>query len=258
MNGHVALVDSVEMQCMSEKLGYDGVWAKSITSSSVVCSLWKYRLPRQQPSPGGHTALLPSLPPPSHTCTTKYSKVLIWTSSTGERYKVDDESLTIIYLGRKCLSGSWRLKLLLAYWCIQCSTCLFAWHLRILAWMEHCWSRGSYDWAVCCSLCLALSHSNLASLSSVVSAASLSFAAISTFSAFVHLSLPRVEPSLVPLILLSSALVERLAPSLSLRFANLSCLFPRRSLPHVEPSPVLSCAVACFPYLPTVSGLFWK
>ena len=35
--------------------------------------------------------------------------------------------------------------------------------------------RGSGDWTVCCFPCLALSHSNLASLSSVVSAASLSF-----------------------------------------------------------------------------------
>ena len=31
--------------------------------------------------------------------------------------------------------------------------------------MESCWKRGSDDWTVCCSLCLALSHSNLASLS---------------------------------------------------------------------------------------------
>ena len=30
------------------------------------------------------------------------------------------------------------------------------------------------------------------------------------------------------------------------------------SLPHVEASPVLSCAVACLPYLPTVLGLIWK
>ena len=46
------------------------------------------------------------------------------------------------------------------------------------SWSERCWKRGSNDWTVCCSLCLALSYSNLASLSSAVSAASLSFAGV--------------------------------------------------------------------------------
>ena len=44
----------------------------------------------------------------------------------------------------------------------------------ILAWMEHCWNRGSCDWTFCCSLCCALSHTNLTCLPSVVSAVCLS------------------------------------------------------------------------------------
>ena len=45
-----------------------------------------------------------------------------------------------------------------------------------------------------------------------------------------------------------------LSPSASLIFPAFLWL----SLPHVEASPVLSCAVACLPYPLTVSRLIWK
>ena len=49
---------------------------------------------------------------------------------------------------------------------------VFAWDLYILGWMEHCWNGGSNNWSVCFSP-WSVTFS-LASLSSVISAASLS------------------------------------------------------------------------------------
>ena len=42
------------------------------------------------------------------------------------------------------------------------------------------------------------------------------------------------------------------------RSPSASLIFARLSLPHVEPSLVLSCAIACLPYVAVVLGLFWK
>ena len=71
--------------------------------AAVLFAAYKTIGSQAAPSRGGHTALLPSLPPPSHTPPTLFEDLDMNTSSTGERYTADNESFGTTYLGRNCL-----------------------------------------------------------------------------------------------------------------------------------------------------------
>ena len=140
-------------------------------------------------------------PPSQHSLThhQQCSKILIRTSSTGERYTADDES----HNGRSSAT-IWRL------------------------------------------------FHNMASKQNVCSY--LFPSGFSTFPAFVHLSLPCVEPSLIPSSYCQPRLSAQpcLSPPLCLSFLPfLGCLCRTSSLLPFSPTPQPV-------FLPMVSRLFWK
>ena len=79
-----------------------------------------------------------------------------------------------------------------------------------------------------------------------------SSSAFSTFPAFICLSLPLVEPSLISFPRQQSGLSTY--PYLSPFALLILPSFAGLSLPHVEPSLVLSYTIACLPCLVTASG----